>query len=91
MPFKMNYHTTSERLKDILYKSSDYDSVPFSNTTNHRFRDLASSFNTKPIRYTPSCSIAKVYETLDSKMTNEVPYYENKKMEKILKSTKISM
>ena len=57
----MNFNTTSERLKDVMYKNKYYDEVPFSNTTTHKFRDLTNSFNTKPIKFSPSCSIVRIY------------------------------
>ena len=70
IPFRMNFHTTSERIDDVMTYNQYLDGVPFSNTYSHCFRDLASSFNTNPIKYTPSCSVARAYESLENNRTN---------------------
>ena len=74
-----------------MYGNQCFDSVPFNNTSTHKFRDMASSFKTKPLKFTPSCSVLRVFETLQKYRTNEVPYYESKKANKILHSEKISL
>ena len=70
MPFRMNFNTTSERLKDVMYNNKYLDGVPFNSTSTHKFRDMASSFNTKPIKFSPSCSVLRVFETLERYRTN---------------------
>lgn len=70
----MNFNTTSERLKDIANRNKQLDDVPFTNINSHQFRNLASSFNTKPLKFSPSSSIMRIYETLEKYQTNEIPY-----------------
>lgn len=88
LPFRMNYHTDAERIDDVNAKTRDLDAVPFHNPTHHRFRDLASSSLTKPIRLNASCSAFRVYENVVKiNRSNEVAIYENPKLEKIFRST----
>ena len=68
--FRMNSHTAEERIQDINQKTKDLDGVPFHNASLHKFRDLASSSETKPIRLNPSCSALRVYEQLKNHPTN---------------------
>ena len=34
----MNFHTTSERLKDVMAQTDYLDGVPFSNVSSHKYR-----------------------------------------------------
>lgn len=90
-PFRMNFHTDSERTKDIVEDNKCLDAVPFTNSSQHKYRELASSFNVKPLKYSPCCSAMRVHYFLERNRTNEVPYEENKKINKLLRSPKVSM
>lgn len=61
--------------------------MPFQNCLNHKFREMASSFKTKPLRMNASCSAFRVYENLSRTRSNEVQWKDNDKLDKLFRAS----
>lgn len=63
-PFRLNYHTTEERLSDLMMKNSYLDGVPFRNTSTHKFRDNRASGELKSFRYRATNTADRLLDSL---------------------------
>ena len=67
---RLNSQTTAERIKDIQTKNSFLDEVPFSNASNHKFRESPKGKNLKPFKLSSSATAVRLYDHLLKNRTN---------------------
>lgn len=68
--WRMNYHTTKERLSDLSKTNSFLDVIPFHNTSLHQFRDFSSQSGEKALKLKPNSTTSRLVDFLTSSRTN---------------------
>lgn len=69
-PWRMNFHTTQERLKDLEKTTSVCDSIPFKNPSTHQFREFLSHSGEKALKFKPNSTTSRLVDFLTLSRTN---------------------